>query len=408
MNKKPEVILAWFLCGFCVLSAASTRIYWLVHLTERPSNFDLVENLGWALAIPIVFSVIAALIINRQPGNRVGWLMMMVALVTANPAGAVQATVMEAPAKLTLGLWLFAWISNWLWIPMIFPIFLIPLYFPSGHLPSPRLRWVSYLALGMWIFFACLSALIDQIGLGTVNDGGWVLPNPVGFLPNEIWEGPIMIGWGLGLVTMIFASLLSLFLRYRRAQNVERQQIKWLLYAGAIFLVFYTGTYFLNMNKDSVTTALSNLVFVLSILAFPIAISIAILRYRLYDIDILIRKTLVYGALTLMLALVFFGGVVLLQQIFGRISGTENSPVAIVLSTLVIAALFSPLRQRVQEFIDRRFYRQKYNAEKALAEFATAARSETEIDSLTGKMLQVADDSLQPKFSQLWLIKKAK
>ena len=203
---------------------------------------------------------------------------------------------------------------------------------------------------------------------------------------------------------MVSASVVSLFMRYRRAQYVEREQIKWLLFAGAFFVVVYGLTFFLSSAEECrLDNGLTNLLLVLSILAFPIAIAIAILRYQLYDIDIIIRKTLVYTLLTALLGLVYFGSVILLQRLFGRLTGVAQSPLAVVVSTLVIAALFTPLRRRIQDWIDRRFYRKKYNAQQVFAQFALTARDQTDLDALTAELAHVVQETMQPKQVSVWL-----
>jgi hypothetical protein len=184
---------------------------------------------------------------------------------------------------------------------------------------------------------------------------------------------------------------------------VERQQIKWLLFACGLFAAIYVSGSFRTEEYNRFNEVVDALLFLLAMPMIPVAIGIAILRYRLWDIDVIIRRTMVYGALTATLALVFFGGVALLQQVFGRITGIESSPIAIVLSTLAIAALFAPLRRRIQDFIDRRFYRQKYNAEQALADFAATARNETDLEALTGKLVEVVSQTTQPEQVSLWL-----
>ena len=396
-NESRIATLAWVLCAICVVAAVSQLIYWAIQLAAPPSMFDLVEAFGWGLALPVVFSILAALIISRQPGNRVGWLMMLIGFVAVSPNPKILASLSAPPTTLTPGLFLMLWLEGWSWIPIIFPIFLIPLHFPTGRPPSSRWNWVNWLAIGMWLFFIVFISFFDTIG---PLSEAWSLPNPVGFIPVESFQGPFMAIWSLGLVTLVLASVASLFVRYRSAQIDERQQIKWLLYAGGMFALVYTLTATTQGEFNSLGWV--DLIFVLSILAIPAAITIAILRYRLYDIDVIIRKTLQYALLTGLLVLVYFGSVVLLQNLVENFTG-QQSPIVIVIFTLAIAALFSPLRRRIQDFIDRRFYRRKYDAEQTLAQFAATARDEVDMEILTTALLRVVEDAMQPERVELRL-----
>ena len=195
---------------------------------------------------------------------------------------------------------------------------------------------------------------------------------------------------------------------YKR--QIQRQQIKWVVYGFAVTLVplgifviafSLSGADFSETN--TVAGQLGYLVWTAFLVVFPVSVMFSILRYRLWDIDVIIRKTLVYGVLTVLLALVYVGSVVLLQQAFGRLTGVEQSPLAIVISTLVIAALFTPLRRRIQDWIDRRFFRKKYNAQQVLAKFALTARDETDLDGLTAELVRVVHETMQPESVSVWL-----
>jgi len=223
------------------------------------------------------------------------------------------------------------------------------------------------------------------------------VPNPIGFLSVDSFPFPL---WAVLLLSFAALSVSSLFVRYRRARIVEREQIKWLLYAAALFLLVYSISFVLSDLRDEFID-LVNLLLSFVILLLPAAIAIAILRYRLYDIDVIIRKTLVYAVLTGLLGLVYFGVVLLLQSILDSVSGQE-SPLVIVISTLVIAALFAPLRKRVQAVIDRRFFRKKYDTQQVLAQFARTARDEVSLEALTAELTHVVQESMQPEQVSLW------
>jgi hypothetical protein len=209
----------------------------------------------------------------------------------------------------------------------------------------------------------------------------------------------------------MLASALSLVLRYRRSGGEERQQIKWIAFAASVVVVVYAIAVIASLvfPEESWTTAgsvwwLNLLTYVVlsSFTLVPIAVGIAILKYRLYDVDLLINRTLVYGALTAILAAIYFGGIVVLQRVFVALTG-EKSTLAVVASTLVIAAVFNPLRRRVQAFVDRRFYRKKYDAAKTLETFSAKLRDETDLEALSDDLVGVVRETMQPAHVSLWL-----
>jgi hypothetical protein len=211
------------------------------------------------------------------------------------------------------------------------------------------------------------------------------------------------------LAVSLLGAIGSLLLRYRRADAVQRAQLKWVFYtlvAGISVSTVTNNPVLRLIASESALENLSSSGIWLTITALPVVIGIAILRYRLYDIDVIIRRTLVYSLVTLTLALVYFGSVVLLQQLFTSLTG-EQSPVAIVISTLIIAALFSPLRRRMQGFIDRRFYRRRYDTVKTLAAFGAVARDEVDLETLRRTLLEIVAETMQPAQLSLWMAPSA-
>ena len=400
MGSNRKVILAWILFTITLLMVVIRVAIRIIQLTGISSLPVVDQDLGFTSMVGIIFSIIAMLIITRLPDNRVGWLMMIIAVGAVNPDWVILANLPATPTHLNPGMWLLLWLNYWIWIPVFFSILLIPLHFPTGRPPSHRWNWVNWLAMGLALFFILIAAFQTRLG---PENGGWTLPNPIGFIPDNV-VNPVTTVIFLGLVTVALSSVLSLFVRYRRAKEVERQQIKWLLYAGALFAVIYSVT---GLNSDSSLPliGLLNVLGDLSLLAIPIAIAIAILRYRLYDIDILIRRTMQYSLLTGLLVMVYFGSVVLLQGLFSTFDG-QTSPLVIVISTLMIAALFNPLRRYLQNLIDRRFYRHKYDAERVLSQFAATARDEVDQESLTAALVDVVHETIQPEQASLWLISR--
>jgi hypothetical protein len=364
VKSRYKRTIAWGLCALSVVGAIVGLILWASHLAGWPTFFDAVEAFGWGLALPVVFSVLGALIISRQPANRVGWLMMIVALALISPVNLFLDQLSSPPTAMTPGLWLLLWLSGWSWIPVIFPVLLTPLFFPTGQPPTPRWRWVGRLAVLMWIAFTILGA--SAPGIGPLN-ADWTMANPVGFISQEFYDGPLFgVVWGIGLVAITVGSVASLFVRYRRAGSDERQQIKWLLSAGAFLAGFYTLSLFLPDTARG--TGWWDLLFVLALLCMPAAIAIAIFRYRLWDLEVLVNRTLIYGLLTTLLAGVFAAGIPLVTGAGKQLLGEGSKAAGTAVSALIVAVIFQPLRTWIEAEVNRRFYPKKMDLATGLVE----------------------------------------
>jgi hypothetical protein len=328
----------------------------------------------WALG----FSAAGYPITRRHPANPVGWLLMV-----AGVAAGVNLLGLEIWSGTTAGGGGPALLLN-AWVVSVVALSSAVVLFPSGSPPS---RWWRA-HLGVLWSSGVLAYFADWYEEGFVGLLKWLDPIAV----------PVQVVFQLSLAVGFF----SLLARWRRSGAVERLQLKWMMYAcvlvGVTALVVELGIARLAPSWYLPGTVVLSIL----ILAIPVAIGVAMLRYRLYDIDVVINRTLVYSILTAMLAAVYVGSVVVLQALFNALTGGE-SQLAVVVSTLAIAALFNPLRRRVQDFIDRRFYRKKYDAAKTLEAFSAKLRQETDLDALSDELVAVVRETMQPEYVSLWL-----
>jgi hypothetical protein len=424
MSHRTAAWLAWSLCAACVVLIALALLLDFVtddlpmQPGERPGPVLAVLTAMLSLAYPTV----GALIVSRLPTNPIGWIFCGVGLLYV----AQHLTVAYADYALTENIALpwgesVAWFSQWLgFATPTLGVFLM-LLFPDGRLLSRRWRIVAWATL----LGAALAAFADAFRPGPLYLTHSYVANPFGvvgvigggFTTYDLFGASIVVGLTL-LAMSTLAALFSLILRLHRARGVERQQLRWFLYAAvpltvclSLVLLQWTVAYFSTDFLYNTVDILPYLVFIaiitvagLALLVVPIVTYIAILKYRLYDIDVAINRALVYGSLTVMLALIYFGGVTATQTIFRTLTGQQEQPqLAIVVSTLAIAALFNPLRRRIQAFIDRRFYRRKYDARKTLEAFSAKLRDETDLDALCDDLVGVVRESMQPEHVSLWL-----
>jgi hypothetical protein len=386
MTARSAARLAWSLCGGCVVGGGGVVVLQLLNGTSE---------LGWApLPALLAFAVVGALVAARQPRNSVGWLLLAVAVcMTVRLVGESYATyaLITAPGSLPGGLY-GAWVQwSWFGVVAILAIFL-PLYFPTGRLLSPRWRPV------LWLGIAFLSSAVVSNALqpGPTEWLAGVRParNPVVYLPAVKPLLDVIGVAGLCLLPGIGGAIAALVVRFRRSRGIERQQLKWFTSAAALaplpFLVY------------EVAPGAFALLLAVILPLMPISVGIAILRYRLYEIDRIINRTLVYGLLTAVLGLGYASAVLVFGQLFGGVTG-DPPTWAIAGATLAVAALFQPARRRIQTAVDRRFNRRKYNTATTIQAFSTRLRDQIDLDTLTTELLAVVDQTMQPTEASLWL-----
>jgi MFS family permease len=392
-SARTTARLAWSLCGLALALLAATL---LVLLAGRPPLTPAADQWQRQAADLLTFvgpPLLGGLIAARRPDNRYGWLWLAVGLVLAVQAfvmayaSVAQAAGPAGPPGLALAAWAFGlvFIAFLSLFPFVF------LLFPTGRLPSRRWR------LWAWaiIVVGAATLIAGAFGSGTAVEG---VANPVAV---GGWLGGIfdrVVDPGIGLLALATAvSALSLLPRFRRARGVERQQLKWFAYAGALLAAFLFSDTLGLQTFGLVDLLLETLIFA----GVYAGIGIAVLRYRLYEIDRLVNRTLVYGTLTALLGLVYAAGVFGLGSLLNPAGG--ESALAVAASTLAVAALFQPARRRVQGLVDRRFNRRRYDAATTIEAFTARLREEIDLDTLSAELLAVVDQTMEPTTASLWL-----
>jgi hypothetical protein len=415
MSRRAAAWLAWSLVALCVAMFVATGVLEAFSRSAQSPGIT-VGTVSETLTFVsfLAFPIIGALVFSRHPRNPIGWicladgLLWMILAVTDSYSVYGVARPGSVPFPVAIG----AIGNQWLWVPTVglLGIYLV-LLFPDGRLPSRRWRPLAWFSGAVIV----LLSVAEGLAPGPLENQGGVR-NPFGIEALPWLQDAAYIILPL-LPLCIFASSVSMVLRFRRSRGEVRQQIKWIAFvasvAGLLYLCAMISQLVLVLTVSGSDGSLPPLplwiellasVAVLGFAGVPVAIGFAVLKYRLYDIDVIINRTLVYGSLSVTLIVLYFGGVITVQGVFRALTGQEEQPqLAIVVSTLVIAALFNPLRKRIQSFIDRRFYRRKYDARKTLETFSATLRDETDLEALNDELVGVVRETMQPVHVSVWL-----
>ena len=381
--------LAWVPLGLSLVLAAGTLVFGMVD-----GRWDDAVVLIPAIA----FAGVGSLVARRRPGNAIGWLFCVVGVVLAvavfTTAYGYHALIAD-PGSLPGGPYA-AFIGADIWAVAFFAGVLILLLFPTGAPPSRRWRPLAWLQA-----VALLAYAVGVLQPEMLTEPFEHVANPLRIEgAPEALGSAATAGWFILLPSLILAAA-ALVVRFRRSGAVERQQLKLVASTGVLFAVAFLMEGFAGDTGSAVFEELAGALAVAALTAIPIAAGFAILRYRLYDIDLIVRRTLVYGGLSALLAGFYFGIVLALQQVFSSFAG--GSDLAVAVSTLAVAALFGPARRRIQTAVDRRFYRRRYDAQRTLESFSATLRNEIDLYALRDELARVVEETMQPAHVTLWL-----
>jgi hypothetical protein len=384
--RSGPIGLRWGLIGLGAVLVLTAFTFLL--LDRSKGTPQLLADLFF-LAVPTAWAVVGGLVAARHPDNQVGWLCLTIGLLWGiNDAGTAIAGWAAHRGLLTTADW--ANVTEAFWLPAVCTTAILALRLPTGRLLSSRWRPFSWFCVATILVVGAVVLTTQGRVDGVVGTSNPVASDAVQSLAPLFALMPLVIVGAIG----------SLVVRYRRSGMVERLQIRWIAFGGLVFLMIGLVLLAVVGNAGEFSPGLEA-VDVVANLAIPISIGIAMLRYRLYDIDVVINRALVYGALTAVLAGAYLGLVLLLGLALAPL--TSQSDLAIALSTLAVAALFQPVRRRVQTLVDRRFYRHKYDAARTLERFGARLRSETDLEALRAELTRVVSDTMQPAHVSLWL-----
>jgi hypothetical protein len=395
-GHRASRVVAVVLGGTAVALAIGVAFFTNARAHSRSDAIFSFSDLIQQVSPGIAFLATGALLATRRPGNRIGWLCLAIGVVGSVGWAAEQyaAHVLvidpgSGPAGLAIAI-----TTEAAFAPIFFLLVLLVVLFPDGRLPSPRWRWLPVTAsvtfLGLWVLGSSASLAAPFTGV----------ENPLDSEMSARYAPLVVVPVVLGAVSVVIGAFAAVVVRFRRSSGDERAQLKWLVYAATVLPVGLISHAIVEiLAPDALGTV--ELLFSLGVLAIPAAITVAVLKYRLYEIDRVISRTLTYGLVSVLLVGTYGGLVLVGQALFSSLAGGSN--LAIAVSTLVVAALFLPLRARIQRVVDRRFYRGRYDAQWTLEAFGVRVREEVDLATLSADLRGVVKETMQPTAVTLWL-----
>lgn len=387
MSKR----LPWVWTGIVAVASVVATVPWV--LDPGTSAAGAIPEVVWAM-LPVLFTALGATISTRVPGNHIARLLYISGAGILLDAAVIRAVAI-APAALTFGVFVLLLVNNTAWLAVFLPLFLTLYVFPDGRFLSDRWRR-SVLGLEAAIVSTIVFSAFLSEEIGPSSDA-WLIENPIGFVPASLWEGPFIVVWAVAVLSLVSFAFVAIVVRYRRSSTTVRTQIKWVVFGGVVLVAGYSVTFIGTGWSESLWFGLP---LFLAVAALPVTITVAIVRYRLYEINRILSRTVGYSVVIVLLLAVYLLGAVYLPTVIAP----DGAPAPFVAAaTLSVAALFQPLRRRVLDLVDRRFYRSRYVAEQEVEALSGSLRDELDPAEVSAAWLSTSHRIMQPSVSSIWI-----